>query len=430
MSTTARSILTSLAFWSIAALAAGLGLGIWGYATESSAIHGLAALVQPVGGLWLRALRLVVLPLVVFQLLTALTGNGDDPEFGRVGGKALLVITLGSVAVTLGALALAWPVVGLYVVSPGTVETIRTSVSISGTTLDPAASALSMREWLTGLIPTNVVEAFANEQIIQVLLVTVVFGLAVNQLPVEPRRTLSLVFRALNDAVMILIGWILVVTPVGVFALMLGLALGTGVEAAGVVGAYFVMNQGIQLFFLLAFYPLATFWGRTSLKAFARAVAPVQIVALSTRSSLATTPVQIESGSRHLDFSQTTTGVVVPLCVSFFKVTLLITEPVKLLFLAHVFGIALSPGQIVSFLVTVLLLNFTELGLPRGGVPFRTLPAHLAAGIPIEGLVLLQAVNELEDYPDTVANATGMFAAATFLSRKDRTGSIGRSASR
>ncbi len=94
----------------------------------------------------------------------------------------------------------------------------------------------------------------------------------------------------------------------------------------------------------------------------------------------------------------------------------------KYLFLAHVFGVPLSPGQTLSFMVTVLLINFTELGLPRGGVPFRTIPAYVAAGIPIEGLVILQVANDLEDYPDTVANATGMFAAATALSRNDRVG--------
>jgi Na+/H+-dicarboxylate symporter len=75
---------------------------------------------------------------------------------------------------------------------------------------------------------------------------------------------------------------------------------------------------------------------------------------------------------------------------------------------------------LVSFLVTVLLITFTELGLPRGGVPFRTVPAYAAIGIPLEGLIVLQAANDLEDYPDTLANATGMFAAATALSREDR----------
>jgi Na+/H+-dicarboxylate symporter len=420
VNTTARSIFTSFAFWSLAALFAGLGLGILGYTTENGLVEQLAALVQPLGALWLRALRLVVLPLVVLQLLTALTGQKDGSGIGRIGGRALVFIVLGSVSIMLVSLALALPLVSLYVVSPGTAETIRNSVAITGIAEQAAAAPMSLGDWLTGLIPANVVEAFVEEQIIQVLLVTVLLGLAVNRLPEEHRRPLSVAFHALNDAVLILIRWILFVTPVGVFALTIGLALGTGVEAAGVLGAFLLMNQGVQLLFVVALYPLSALLGRVSLRAFARALIPVQLVALSTRSSLATTPAQIKSGQENLGFGPTTTGLVVPLCVSFFKITLLITNPVKLIFLAHIFGMTLSPGQVVSFLLTILLINFTELGLPKGGVPFRSMPAFIAVGIPIEGLVLLDAANDLEDYPDTLANATGMFAAATVLSKGDR----------
>jgi Na+/H+-dicarboxylate symporter len=402
-----------------------MGLGIWGYTTENGWIEQVATFVQPLGVLWLRALRLVVLPLVVLQLLTALTGQGDGSGIGRIGGRALVFILLGSVAIMLVSLALAFPLVPLYEVSPGTAETIRNSVSISGRSAQTAAEPLPLGEFLTGLIPTNVVEAFASDQVIQVLLVTVFLGLAVNRLPREHRRTLSAAFHALNEAVLVLIRWILLVTPVGVFALVIGLALGTGVEAAGVLGAFILMNQGVQLLFVVAFYPLTALVGGVGVRRFARALVPIQIVALSTRSSLATTPAQIESGRENLDFSPATTGLVVPLCVSLFKITLLITNPVKLLFLAHVFGMTLSPGQMVSFLVTILLINFTELGLPRGGVPFLSLPAFLAVGIPIEGMVLLDAANDLEDYPDTLANATGMFAAATMLSKGDRADSEG-----
>lgn len=420
MNKKATSLLTSFAFWSLAALVLGLGLGTWGYLTESIAIHWLASFVQPLGSLWLRSLQLVVLPLVVFQLLTVLTGGGEDDGLGRKGARALVAVTLGSGAVMLVALVLAWPVVGLYEVSPDTVETIRSSVSLEQIAGETASGTTTVGEWISGLIPPNLVQAFAEGQIIQVLLVTLLFGLAVNRLEGNTRRVLATTFKSLNDAVLILVKWLLVATPLGVFSLMLGLALATGVEAAGVVVAFVLMSQGIQLVMVLALYPLAAFLGGTSLVAFARAVIPVQLVAVSTRSSLATMPVQVESGQEQLNFSQTTTGLLVPICVALFKITLLISNPVKYLFLAHVFGVPLSPGQTISFMVTVLLINFTELGLPRGGVPFRTIPAYVAAGIPVEGLVILQVANDLEDYPDTVANATGMFAAATVLSRSDR----------
>ncbi len=76
--------------------------------------------------------------------------------------------------------------------------------------------------------------------------------------------------------------------------------------------------------------------------------------------------------------------------------------------------------NLILLIITILLISFTALGIPNGGAAFRTLPAYLAVGIPVEGLVILQAVKDINDYGDTLANTTGQFAAATILSRGDR----------
>ena len=420
MKATIRSLLSSFSFWSLAALAGGLAVGLLGFLTGSPAIERMSVLLQPLGALWLRALQLVILPVVILQLLTVLTGNGREGGLGSIGARAFGVVAAASVVVMVVSLALAGPVVRLYDVSPERVETIRSSAALEPSMESVVAEPLEVTEWLTGLVPTNVFRALAEGQIVQILLLTALFGLAVNRLPESQRRLLGSMFGTLNEAMLTLVRWIILVTPLGVFALMLELALTTGFSAAGMVAAFVAMNQGIQLLIVLALYPIAAVAGGVGLKAFARAVAPVQLVAVSTRSSLATMPVQMESGRDNLRFGPSTTGIVIPICVALFKITTLISNPVRVLFLAHVFGISLTPGQLVSFLVTVLLITFTELGLPRGGVPFRTVPAYLAVGIPLEGLIVLQAANDLEDYPDTLANATGMFATATALSRADR----------
>ena len=225
-------------------------------------------------------------------------------------------------------------------------------------------------EWLTGLIPSNVFEAFLNGQIIQVLIITIVFGLAVGQIPEESREVLAGLFSTINDALMQLVRWIRVGMPVGVFALMLGLALSTGVSAAGIVVAFIFMSQGIQLLVVLALYPVAAVMGGVSIRRFAKAVAPVQLVAVSTRSSLASMPVQVESGIKNLGFGPETTSVLVPLAVTLFKLTALTADPVRLLLLAHVFGISLTPGQIVTFLLSVLLLELRD---PRHSPRFDAL---------------------------------------------------------
>ena len=420
MSTSFPRLLRSLGFWSLAALIMGLILGVYGHETGSAAVGLLARAVHPFGAIWMNALQLVVLPLVVLQLLSAVTANGGA-SVGSAGVRAVVGLSLVYLILMALSLGLVSQIVGLYSVTPETVEAIRTSVSIpAGAQAAAGRAATTVGEWLVALVPTNLVEAFANGQLIQILVVTVVFGLAVNRLPDKQRGPFIGLVRTLTDAVMVVIRWILFITPLGVFALVLGLALGTGTEAASVLGTWLLMSQGIQLVFLIALYPVVSFLGRTTMATFAKAVLPVQLIALSTRSSLATIPAQIESGRDQLGFSATSAGFFVPLCVTLFKITTAIVNPIRLLFLAHIFGVALDPGQVVTFMITILLISYTAVGIPSGGAAFRTLPAYVAAGIPVEGLVILQAVKDLQDYGDTVSNATGQFAAATVLSRGDR----------
>jgi len=138
-------------------------------------------------------------------------------------------------------------------------------------------------------------------------------------------------------------------------------------------------------------------------------------------------PAQIESGRKHLLFGPTTCGLVIPLLVSTLRIQNAFGNSLRVLFLAQVFGVSLGLPQLIAFTVTVLLISLTTLGIPNpGGVnTLVVLPAYIAAGIPAEGLILLQPVGDLVDYGDTLANTTGHFAGATILSRDDRGGGVG-----
>ena len=421
MSTTRRRFTATLGFWSLVALVAGLTLGIYGFETGNSGIAGLAKAVQPLGVLWLNALQMAVVPLVVMQLLTAIAGNGNGSSVGSVGKKAfvLILVTLGTLAVA--SFFVSAPLVRLYSISPESVNAIRDSVLIPTSALEAAdRTPTAIGDWLQSLVPTNALEAVARGELLQILFVTVIFGLAVNKLPEEQRKPLAQVFKAVSEAVLILIRWILLGTPVGVFALIVGLALGTGAEAVGLLGAYVMMSYGLMLFFTLAMYPVTALLGRVSITAFAKAAAAPQLVGLSTRSSLASMPAQIDSGQKYLGFGATTSGFTVPLCVTLLKVSSASGAPLRLLFLAHIFGVTLSFTQLLTFTITILLISFTTLGIPLGGAAFKTLPAFVAVGIPVEGVVILQAAKDIRDYGITVVNTTGQFAAATILSRGDR----------
>ena len=176
----------------------------------------------------------------------------------------------------------------------------------------------------------------------------------------------------------------------------------------------------IVLFVTMLLYPLAALLGRASVWQFARATVPAQVVAVSTQSSLACLPALIEGGREHLDLPPESTGFVLPLSVAAFKMSSVVSPPVACLFFAKVLGIPLGLGELATFLVGMIFISFTTVGVPRGGGAFRTLPFFLAVGLPIEAVVLIQAIKSLYDPFVTVLNTTADMTVATLLSRRHR----------
>lgn len=411
---------TFLTLATLAALLVGLGLGIYGYESGSPFSAAVARAVQPLGALWLNALQMTVIPLVLSQILAALAGQRGARAVGAIGVRAIVLFVVLLFASGLAAAVLSRVVLGFYEVGPDVVASIRQSVVVPASAQQAGGGFGSAGEWLASLVPSNVFAAAAEGQILPLFLFAVVFGLAVSRLPEEPRELLGRLFGAVSEAMLVLIRWILWGAPAAVFALVVAVSLQTGTRMIGVLGAYLGVGYAVMLALTALVYPLAAWFGRTSIADFARAAAPAQMIGLASRSSLAALPAHVDAGRRHLRYSDTTAGFTVPLCTAAFKWTTPISAVAKALFIAHVFGIALSPGQILAFVAAMVLLSFSILGVPRGGVPARGLPAYLAVGLPIEGYFLVEAVDDLIDYAQTLNNVTGHVGAAAILSRADR----------
>jgi len=166
-------------------------------------------------------------------------------------------------------------------------------------------------------------------------------------------------------------------------------------------------------------YPFTAVAGRVSIPRFAKAVAPAQLVAVGSRSSLASLPALVAGGQQHLGLPPSATGFVLPLAVASFKLNRVVSGPVKLLFLAHVFQLSLGLPQLAAFLATEIILSFSTVGIPSMG-SVRSIPAYLAAGIPVEAVLLLNAVDTIPDVFKTLTNVTADMSAATILSRRER----------
>ena len=294
---------------------------------------------------------MTVLPLVISMTLVAIVGASRNGSIGALGVKTLALFVTMLLAAALLTLAVAAPVTSLYPVDADTAASFRSQTSVP----EPAREASPPRpasagNWLIALIPINIFSAAANGEILPILLFTVLVGLAVTRIAPEQRELLHRLFEALSDAMMVLVGWILRFLPLGVFALCAEFAFRVGVQATGVVAFFVMLLSGILLLATVLLYPVTAVLGRTSLARFARAVAPAQVVAVSSRSSLASLPALVEGGRRHLELPDSATGFVLPLCVATFKLNRTISSVVRLLFLAHILNVHLGLPQLASFL--------------------------------------------------------------------------------
>jgi proton glutamate symport protein len=384
--------------WSLAALVAGLTLGLIGHFTGALGFATLESLLQPLGSLFIAALRMVLLPLVVTQLLAAITSTQAGERIGLLGIRAIVLFVVMLVAAGLLTLLFAPPAIGLYEVDRAMIG------SIGKTAQAPETEGVSS----------------SQRNLLAMLLFTVIFAMAVRRLP-EPRRgQLTELAQGLAEAMLTVVRWLLIVMPVGIFALTYAAALHGGGAAAGLLGVFIVLVSGLMLLFTILLYPVTSILGRMPVRTFAKGVAPAQLVAVSTQSSIASLPALIEGARDHLKLPPVQTGFVLPLTVSLFKLNRTISTMAKLLFLAHVYDVPLRATTIATFMVSVIILSFSTVGVPGGGVAFTTLPAYVAAGLPVEGIVLLEATVTIPDIFKTLLNVTGDMSAATLLSRSSR----------
>jgi proton glutamate symport protein len=161
---------------------------------------------------------------------------------------------------------------------------------------------------------------------------------------------------------------------------------------------------------------LSMFAGGLSFRNFAAAALGPQMVALSTRSSLAALPAMLTAAETMAPANQMPSRAILPLAVNIFKVNRTISALCRLLTILYFWSVPASGWQIYTFLVTVIVLSFSELGLP-GGTQMRTLPAYLAAGCPIEAVILLEVIEPFSDICKTLLNVTGDLSIAAIVTR-------------
>ena len=395
----------------LVALVAGILAGSLVRATDSGALRAIAAAIEPLGTLWVNAIRMTLVPLVVALIVTSVNSFADARAVSRLGGRTLVIFVVLLVLASALAVVAAPPLVAMYDIDPEAAAALRARATMP----EGPVELPTVRGFLLGLIPVNPLRAAVEGAMLPLIVFTALFALATTQLPAARRRAIDEFFAAVRDAMLVLVRWILALTPIGVFALSLSIAGELGMAAAGALGWYVLAISVLLVALTLLLYVVVLVWARVSPRTFGRAVAPAQLMAAGSRSSLASLPALIDGARRTYGDRPGITGLVLPLAVSTFKINTPVSELIGPVFLAHLYGIELSFAQVLSMALMTIALSFSNPGIPSGGLLTIMAPIMMSVGLPLEGIALLIAVDAIPDLCATVANVTGDMAVATIV---------------
>lgn len=399
-------------------LIGGLVVGLLVAASGIPALEVGSTWIEPLGRIWVNAIRMTVIPLVVSLLIVGVVGT-DVRAVGRIGGRAVglfLALVLGAALITA---VVTPPLVARLPADPAAAAALRENLGAAG---EAAAQTEvpSLGTWLVSLVPTNAIGAAADGAMLPLIIFTLLFAIAAARLESTHRDALVGFFDAVAQAMLVLIRWILDLAPIGVFALALALGRNMGLAAAGAIVWYVVIHSALCIVLVGVSYPLAVLGGRLPLREFAAASLPAQAVAFSSRSSLASLPPAVEEAEDRLKLPPAINSFLLPFGFSTFRITAPVPMIVGAYFIAYFYGIPLATPQLLTMVLTSVVASFTVPGVPGGGV-IAALPVLLAVGLPAEGIGILLAVDTIPDIFRTTGNVTANMAAAVVLARGEAT---------
>lgn len=370
--------------------------------------HIAGGLFDMIGKMFVNALKMLVVPLVVFSLICGVTGIGEISMLGRVGGKAFgLYLATTAIAITV-AISLA----GL--VGPG--EGFEMSgIDTSGMT---GKEAPSVWDVFAGIVPTNPIAAFANGEMLQIIFYVILVGIAALMLG---DRSLGFVAACeyMNELMMKVVEIVMAFAPYGVFCLIAKTFTEQGLELFLPVIAYVVTLTTALLvhLFVTLMIMLKLFTGLNPLT-FMRKMRPAQIFAFSTASSNATIPVTFRCVTQRLGVNNSVASFSVPFGATINMDGTAIMQGVATVFLANVYGVELGIAGYLTVIGMAVLSSIGTAGVPGVGLVMLTMVLG-QVGLPVEGIALIIGVDRLMDMIRTSVNITGDAVVTTIVASSE-----------
>ena len=374
----------------------------------------LVGSAEALGGVWLDGLRMTIIPLVFSLLVIGVAqaaetaGRGGLPAKVLVAFGALLLVSATVAAIATPMLLQAWPAPLEAAVA------LRTSAMGAA---DKIPSAPPLADWLRSFVPANPIKAAADGAMASVVFFALVFGLAATRLSPSRHAAIFSFFDAVQAAMMVVVNWVLQVAPLGVFLLAVVVGAKTGFGAVGILGQYVIVVSVMCLMSAVIGLGLALFGGRIAPGRLFAALIPVEAMAISTQSSLASLPVMLEA-TKQIGIETQVRGLVLPMAVALFRISSPAGNLAVAIYMAHIYGVHLDPGRLAVGVLVAAMVSLAAVGVASSITFFTTLvPICMAMGVPMDLLPLLLAVETLPDFSRTIGNVTGDMGITTWAAR-------------
>jgi len=374
--------------------------------------------IAPFGIIFINLLKLIAVPLVLSSLITGVASLSDLKKLSRIGGKTITIyIVTTTIAVTIG-------LVSVNLLKPGDTVPEDMKVKLQETYKSAASGKLEAADQIkerrplqpiVDMVPSNFFSSASNNRnMLQVVFVAIIIGIALIQIPKNKARPVLDFMEGINDLVIKLVDNIMLMAPIGVFALIAdtitsvaGDNLNNVLELLSALGFYMLaVIIGLIIQMVFTYTAVLKIFSNMSLKKFYQGIAPAQLLAFSTSSSGATLPVTMERCEDELGVSEEVSSFVLPLGATINMDGTALYQAVAAVFIAQTLGMDLTLGAQLTIVLTAVLASIGTAAVPGAGIIMLIIILE-AIGVPSAGIALILGVDRILDMMRTVTNVTG-----------------------
>ncbi|MEG2112457.1 MAG: glutamate/aspartate:proton symporter GltP [Hafnia sp.] len=404
----------TLAWQIVAALILGIIVGAVLHNQEESRVWLVSNILSPAGDIFLRLIKMIVIPNVISTLIVGIAGVGDAKKLGRIGLKTIIyfeVITTVAIIVGITLANVFQPGHGIDMSTLATVDISQ----YEKTTEQVQSGSHSLVSTILALIPSNLFASMAKGDILPIIFFSVLFGLGLSSLPKETKEPLLKVFKAVSESMFKVTHMIMRYAPIGVFGLISVTVANFGFASLVPLAKLVVLVYFAIIFFALVVLGSVAKLCKLNIWTLIKILKDELILAYSTASSETVLPRIIEKMEAY-GAPKSITSFVVPTGYSFNLDGSTLYQSIAAIFIAQLYGIDLSIGQEIVLVLTLMVTSKGIAGVP--GVSFVVLLATLGSvGIPLEGLAFIAGVDRILDMARTALNVVGNALAVLVIAK-------------